>query len=73
MVCSDNFHRACTNASDEYYRSFFRSTLIAGLRGGEVYIATEGEVEGGRIVGVASWYPPRCGMMATYVSLRRPD
>ncbi|TFK35079.1 hypothetical protein BDQ12DRAFT_737807 [Crucibulum laeve] len=51
----DQYTAVVTSRDREFYGTFFGSIIIAGLLGGEVYVAEDVDKT---IVGVAAWYGP---------------
>ena len=69
-VCSlgllEPFTNVVTNGDVEFFGDFHRSTVVAGLLGGEVYVAENASQD---IVGVAVWFGPGREMFDRSVNL----
>ena len=57
QTSTDPFTIAVTDRDEAFYGDFCYATVIAGLLGGDVYVARASE-ERDTIVGVAVWFPP---------------
>ena len=60
---ADQFINTLIGGDVSFLDNFMYSTLLAALRGGEVYFASAGDTS---VAGVAAWYPPGRALLDRY-------